>query len=87
MALKQTKTVHVPVAGEIEIDAHISVIHVSGTSEHAVCNVRTRRNSKEGGIVSDDVYEFTPDMDGPNFIKQAYQYIKTLPEFASAEDV
>lgn len=87
MALKQTKTVHVPVAGEIEIDAHISVIHVSGTSEHAVCNVRTRKDSENGGIVSDEVYEFTPDMDGPNFIKQAYEYIKGLPEFEGAEDI
>jgi hypothetical protein len=31
-------------------------------------------------------YSFTPDLDGPNFIKQAYNYLKTLPEFAGAID-
>ena len=29
---------------------------------------------------------FVPDMDGDNFIKQAYQYLKTLPEFSDAVD-
>lgn len=31
-------------------------------------------------------YEFTPDLNGPNFIQQAYEYLKTLPEFADAVD-
>jgi hypothetical protein len=29
---------------------------------------------------------FVPDMDGDNFIKQTYQYLKTLPEFSGAVD-
>jgi hypothetical protein len=31
-------------------------------------------------------YSFMPDLEGPNFIKQAYLHLKTLPEFADAED-
>lgn len=31
-------------------------------------------------------YSFAPDLNGPNFIKQAYDYLKTLPEFAGAID-
>lgn len=31
-------------------------------------------------------YSFIPDLDGPNFIKQAYEYLKTLPEFSNAID-
>jgi len=31
-------------------------------------------------------YSFPADLDGPNFIKQAYEYLKTLPEFANAID-
>lgn len=33
-------------------------------------------------------YNFVPsvDDDSPNFIKQGYEYIKTLPEFANAID-
>jgi hypothetical protein len=29
---------------------------------------------------------FVPDMEGGNFIKQAYQFLKTLPEFSDAVD-
>ena len=31
-------------------------------------------------------YEFPLDLNGPNPIKQAYEYLKTLPEFADAVD-
>ena len=31
-------------------------------------------------------FSFKPDLDGGNFILQAYQHIKTLPEFAGAKD-
>lgn len=33
-------------------------------------------------------FEFTPDLESSdNFIKQAYNYAKTLPEFSGATDV
>jgi hypothetical protein len=32
-------------------------------------------------------YKFTPSMSGDNFIKQAYDYLKTLEEFEGATDV
>lgn len=31
-------------------------------------------------------YVFEPKLDGDNFIKQAYQHLKTLPEFVDAVD-
>lgn len=31
-------------------------------------------------------YKFSPDMNGENFIKQAYLHLKTLAEFSGAED-
>lgn len=86
MALKQRKKIFVQPIGEVELDTYIQVIYVSGTKDQAVCNVRTRKESANGGIVSDDVQNFTPDMNGPNFIKQAYLHLKTLPEFEGAED-
>jgi hypothetical protein len=86
MALKQRKKVNVQPLGEVELDTYIQVIDVAGTKDAAMCNVRTRKESANGGILSDTVEEFTPDMDGPNFIKQAYLYLKTLPEFEGAVD-
>jgi hypothetical protein len=32
-------------------------------------------------------YTFSPDLDGDNFIRQAYLHLKTLDDFANAEDV
>jgi len=64
----------------------------------AVCKVKSLSGNKESlsFIVSyiGDVaqyersYTFEPSIaDGsPNFIKQAYLYLKTLPEFSGAED-
>jgi len=42
-------------------------------------------------IVDDKVVDtvsasFVPDMDGKNFIAQAYDHLKTLPEFSGATD-
>lgn len=31
-------------------------------------------------------YTFTPDLNGENFIAQAYTHLKTLPEYADAVD-
>jgi hypothetical protein len=31
-------------------------------------------------------YVFVPKLDGTNFIEQAYEHLKTLPEFDGAED-
>jgi hypothetical protein len=86
MALKQRKIVNVQPIGEVEMDTYIQVIHVSGTKDKTACNVRFRKDSSTGGIVKDMAFQFTPDMNGPNFIKQAYLHLKTLPEFSNAED-
>ena len=32
-------------------------------------------------------YSFIPKMENSNFIQQAYEHLKTLPEFAGAADV
>jgi len=86
MALKKKTKMNVNPIGEVEMDVYITVEHASATKTKGACNVRYRKDSAAGGIVKDTVFQFTPDMDGPNFIKQAYLHLKTLPEFADAED-
>ena len=41
---------------------------------------------KDGKKINSKTYQFVPDMDGGNFIKQAYEHLKTLPDFAGAVD-
>ena len=37
-------------------------------------------------IIAEFKTSFAPTMDGGNFIQQAYEHLKTLPEFSGAED-
>lgn len=38
-------------------------------------------------LILNESYSFIPNLSGDNFIAQAYQHLKTLPEFAGAQDV
>jgi hypothetical protein len=61
---------------------YIKVESVSGTKDKVNCTV-----SYTGEKVKfQKSYEFQPNLDGENFIKQAYMNLKTLPEFAGAID-
>ena len=67
----------------IKIDnAYVKVESVSGSKEVVTANVTTTA----GDISKAKFYQFRPDLDGPNFIKQAYEHLKTLPEFIGAVD-
>ena len=65
-------------------DVYFKVASVSGSKESmqalvtGVCN---------GSAIFNESYSFTPDLSGANFIAQAYQHLKTLPEFAGSTDV
>lgn len=70
--------------GELTATAYCRVDNLNGSKDllHAtvgfyVGDIRTDRK----------VYDFTPTLNGDNFIKQAYEHLKTLPEFAGAADV
>ena len=68
---------------ETEANCYIKVEAVSGGKENAVASVLFKSDT----VAFTQTYEFVPNMDGPNFIKQAYEHPKTLAEFANAEDV
>ena len=42
-------------------------------------------NAKADAIKHEQ-FNFVPNLEGQNFIAQAYEHLKTLPEFAGAED-
>jgi hypothetical protein len=63
-------------------DVYIKVFNVNGGKEDASCHVEFMTPS----FAWAKQYQFKPSMDGANFIKQAYEYLKTLEEFADAVD-
>ena len=66
----------------ININARIKVEYVNASKLRATCFV----SFSNASVQYEKTFEFVPDLDGPNFVKQAYEHLKTLPEFADAVD-
>jgi hypothetical protein len=89
MALsKSIKFTPVGLSREIEIsDAYHRVESVSGSKDKITATYSVRESADTPSALWEDSCEFVPIIDsGENFIKQAYDYLKTLPEFADATD-
>jgi hypothetical protein len=66
--------------------AYIRVQEVTGSKEKCSALVYWFKDEKASDPFSGSQHSFAPSMDGGNFIKQAYEHIKNLPEFAGAQD-
>ena len=86
MALKKQTTANVRLVGQVQINAYVRVDHVAGTKNEITANAVFHKDNAEGEMFQAGSYTFKPIMDNGNFIKQAYEYLKTLPEFAGATD-
>ena len=87
MALNLSINHTVNLVGDVALTAYVKVSKVSGNKEIVFIDVVYLKDSADGEIIKSGAFEFVPNMNGDNFIKQAYQHLKTLPEFASATDV
>lgn len=85
MALEKNYTLSIAGKQVVFANAYIKVDQQEGTKEKVrfAVNVVT---TKDGELIERKVYEFVPNLDGGNFIAQAYEHLKTLPEFAGATD-
>jgi hypothetical protein len=63
-------------------EAYIKVQRVNGAKDMVTADV----TMTAGDISQMAHYKFAPNLDGANFIKQAYEHLKTLPEFSGATD-
>lgn len=70
-------------------DGYIKVDSLSGNKELLDVVVFFKRNRETEDITLAKTYEFIPSVEdvSPNFIKQAYEFLKSLPEFEGSEDV
>jgi hypothetical protein len=64
------------------LDAYVKVATVAGSKDNLAASVLFSGS----GFSFEKSFTFTPDLDGGNFIKQAYLHLKTLSEFADATD-
>ncbi len=66
----------------IQMNAYVKVETVSGTKSEASANVSFADGIKK--FIK--TYNFQVDLDGKNYIAQAYEHLKSLPEFENATD-
>lgn len=68
-------------------DAYWKVEQVIVSKTHGIAVVSVSKNVD--GVknqLTSQQFTFTPNLNGQNFIAQAYAHLKTLPEFADATD-
>ena len=85
MAIQKSYTLTVCDKEVIFANAYCKVNKQEGTKDIVYFDV-TFLTQKDGQKIDAKVYQFTPDLSGSNFIRQAYDHLKTLPEFAGATD-
>ena len=64
-------------------NAYWKIVKLSGSKQAMNIEVYAFVNDER---VDAHISSFTPALEGKNFIAQAYEHLKTLPEFAGATD-
>lgn len=90
MALKKTLKLIDNFGVEVELpDCYVRAASLSGTKNSIVINVDIFKKP-EGEfptvLLANEKHEFAPRLDGQNFIVQAYNHLKTLPQYSGAVD-
>jgi hypothetical protein len=66
-------------------NAYIKIASVSARKDLAVATCKIYKTQFEREL-EERIVQFAFDLEGPNSIKQAYLFLKTLPEFSDATD-
>lgn len=69
--------------------AYIKVLQISGDKSNVHFEVGVYETEDKNNLVFTKNYNFIPSVQpgSENFIQQAYEYLKTLPEYADAIDI
>ena len=65
---------------------YVKVINVNGDKTNIEIVVLFCTNDDLKSALLERKYNFIPDMSGSNFIAQAYEHLKNLPDFADSVD-
>ena len=85
MALQKTHIVNFHGKDVVFQNCYFKVSHLVGSKSSLAVSVDAM-SSKDGSTISRTEFRFLPSMSSGNFIAQAYNHLKTLPEFAGATD-
>jgi hypothetical protein len=87
-----TQTYKMAAQGGVEVSVPVAYYRISSFSgDKYKINVKVYiykdADSTSGEPMEIKFYQIPLDINGANFIKQAYAHLKTLPEFADSTDV
>lgn len=88
MALK-TK-VSLTINGDnIQYDCYTKIAFISGDKAEIQLKIENRKYSMQNIIINTDIETFIPNIsdESSNFIKQGYEYLKTLDKYKDAVDL
>jgi hypothetical protein len=86
MALKKTLVLIDNFNRPVEfVDAYIKIISISGGKDSMTSEIAIFE-SKDGKMLKSQSLRFSPDLDGSNFIRQAYISAKKTKEFEDSID-
>jgi hypothetical protein len=85
MALKKNFVLQFHDQSIVLPDAYCKVLRLLGTKDELIfdVDVKDKQDGKSYRVLS---HKFAPNLNGANFIAQAYEHLKTQPEFAGAVD-
>lgn len=66
--------------------AYIQISSVAGNKYRQTALVTIYSDEGKEHILQESGFDFIPNMNGENFIKQAYEHAKLLPEYQNGED-
>jgi hypothetical protein len=86
MALKKQITLKSNFGDDVVFnDAYIKINTLNGNKNKIDFELYIFKQANEL-LIERKSFSFIPNLDGANFIKQGYEHLKTLPEFAGATD-
>ena len=67
-------------------NAYIKITNISGNKELVILTVSIYSDNTQNNLIEIKEYNFIPNVENsaPNFIKQGYEYLKTLDEYKEA---
>jgi hypothetical protein len=85
MALSKKITKSDNFGKDIELDCYIKVSAVNTTKDESLASVAFME-SATGRLYFGETHKFQIDLEGGNPLKQAYEHLKTLPDFSGTVD-
>jgi hypothetical protein len=87
MAIKHTFNLQNNFGQTVEFkDCYAKVAGIDGGKESLTFTLEVRQGQDDKNVLTSQHYLFTPSLEGKNFIAQAYDFLKSKPEFQNAQD-